>query len=90
MELRSKEARKLVLLVDFNFIHLEIKMAIQNYGTSASRNLIRAAQAMLEHAQPITVLGDFGTTKEMPTNANRYISISEEHYLSVLVQLVQL
>ena len=44
-------------------------MAIQNYGTSASRNLIRAAQGMLEHAQPITVLGDFGTQKEMPQNA---------------------
>ncbi len=43
-------------------------MAIQNYGTSASRNLIRAAQSMLEHSQPITVLGDFGTVKEMPTN----------------------
>ena len=44
-------------------------MAIQNYSTSASRNLIRAAQGMLEHAQPITVLGDFGTQREMPMNA---------------------
>jgi N4-gp56 family major capsid protein len=44
-------------------------MAIQNYGTVASRNLIRAAQGMLEHAQPITVLGDFGTQREMPMNA---------------------
>ena len=44
-------------------------MAIQNYGTSASRNLIRAAQGMLEHAQPITVLGDFGTQREMPMNS---------------------
>ena len=44
-------------------------MAIQNYGTSASRNLIRAAQGMLEHAQPITVLGDFGTQREMPQNS---------------------
>lgn len=44
-------------------------MAIQNYGTVASRNLIRAAQGMLEHAQPITVLGDFGTQREMPQNA---------------------
>ena len=43
-------------------------MAIQNYGTVASRNLIRAAQGMLEHAQPITVLGDFGTQREMPQN----------------------
>jgi len=43
-------------------------MATQNYGTVASRNLIRAAQGMLEHAQPITVLGDFGTQREMPQN----------------------
>lgn len=42
---------------------------IQNYGTVASRNLIRAAQGMLEHAQPITVLGDFGTQREMPQNS---------------------
>jgi N4-gp56 family major capsid protein len=44
-------------------------MAIQNYGTVASRNLIRAAQGMLEHAQPTTVLGDFGTQREMPMNS---------------------
>ncbi len=44
-------------------------MSIQNYGTVASRNLIRAAQSMLEHAQPITVLGDFGTQREMPQNS---------------------
>jgi N4-gp56 family major capsid protein len=44
-------------------------MSIQNYGTGASRNLIRAAQGMLEHAQPITVLGDFGTQREMPQNS---------------------
>lgn len=44
-------------------------MAIQNYGSVASRNLIRAAQGMLEHAQPITVLGDFGSQKEMPQNS---------------------
>jgi N4-gp56 family major capsid protein len=44
-------------------------MSIQNYGTVASRNLIRAAQGMLEHAQPITVLGDFGTQREMPKNS---------------------
>jgi len=42
---------------------------MQNYGTVASRNLIRAAQGMLEHAQPITVLGDFGTQREMPQNS---------------------
>ncbi|MCH9838395.1 N4-gp56 family major capsid protein, partial [bacterium] len=29
----------------------------------------RAAQGMLEHAQPITVLGDFGTQREMPQNS---------------------
>lgn len=44
-------------------------MATQNYSTVASRNLIRAAQGMLEHAQPITVLGDFGTQREMPMNS---------------------
>ena len=44
-------------------------MSVQNYGTVASRNLIRAAQGMLEHAQPITVLGDFGTQREMPQNS---------------------
>ena len=44
-------------------------MAIMNYGTVASRNLIRAAQGMLEHAQPSTVLGDFGTQREMPQNS---------------------
>jgi N4-gp56 family major capsid protein len=44
-------------------------MTIQNYGSVASRNLIRAAQGMLEHAQPITVLGDFGTQREMPQNS---------------------
>ena len=43
-------------------------MTIQSYNTIASRNLIRAAQDMLEHAEPITVLGDFGTQKEMPQN----------------------
>ena len=43
-------------------------MTIQNYSTVASRNLIRAAQDMLEHAEPITVLGDFGTQREMPQN----------------------
>ena len=44
-------------------------MAIQRYSTVASRNLIRAAQDMLAHAQPITVLGDFGTQRQMPQNA---------------------
>ena len=44
-------------------------MSIQQYGTAPSRNLIRAAQGMLEHAEPITVLGDFGTQRELPMNA---------------------
>lgn len=44
-------------------------MSIQGYSTAASRNLIRAAQDMLAHAQPITVLGDFGTQREMPQNS---------------------
>lgn len=43
-------------------------MALQGYSTAASRNSIRAAQDMLAHAQPITVLGDFGTQREMPQN----------------------
>ena len=43
-------------------------MAVQGYTTAPSRNLIRAAQGMLEHAQPIIVLGDFGEQKEMPKN----------------------
>ena len=44
-------------------------MSIQQYGTVPSRNLIRAAQGMLEHAEPITVLGDFGTQRELPMNS---------------------
>lgn len=43
-------------------------MSQQGYSTAASRNLIRAAQGMLEHAQPIIVLGDFGEQREMPKN----------------------
>lgn len=43
-------------------------MSAQGYSTAASRNLIRAAQGMLEHAQPIIVLGDFGEQKQMPKN----------------------
>lgn len=43
-------------------------MSVQGYSTAASRNLIRAAQGMLEHAQPIIVLGDFGEQKQMPKN----------------------
>lgn len=41
---------------------------MQQYSTVSSRNLIRAAMDMLEHAMPVTVLGDFGTQREMPRN----------------------
>ena len=41
-------------------------MAIQLYGTVASRNLIRAEMRMLKHAEPIQVLGTFGDQKEQP------------------------
>jgi N4-gp56 family major capsid protein len=44
-------------------------MAMQNYMTAPPRVLIKAAQDMLEHAQPIIVLGDFGVQKEMPKNS---------------------
>jgi N4-gp56 family major capsid protein len=44
-------------------------MAQQNYSTQASRNLIRAAQGMLDHAEPIITLGDFGEQREMPQNS---------------------
>lgn len=43
-------------------------MSMQGYSTAPSRNLIRAEQAMLDHAQPIIVLGNFGTQKEQPLN----------------------
>lgn len=43
-------------------------MSAQGYSTALSRNQIRAAQGMLEHAQPVIVLGDFGEQKEMPKN----------------------
>jgi N4-gp56 family major capsid protein len=42
-------------------------MSIQGYSTAPSRNLIRAEQTMLKHAEPIIVLGNFGTQKEQPT-----------------------
>lgn len=42
---------------------------MQNYSTVAQRNLIRAAQDMLAHADGITVLGNFGSMKEHPQNA---------------------
>lgn len=41
-------------------------MSMQQYGTVASRNLIRAEMEMLKHAEPIVVLGSFGTQKEQP------------------------
>lgn len=41
-------------------------MAVQNYSTVASRNLIRAEMKMLLHAEPIQVLGMFGAQKEQP------------------------
>lgn len=41
-------------------------MAVQLYSTVASRNLIRAELKMLKHAEPIIVLGKFGSHKEQP------------------------
>lgn len=41
-------------------------MAIQQYSTVASRNLIRAEMKFLKHAEPIRVLGNFGDQKEQP------------------------
>lgn len=41
-------------------------MAIQQYSTVASRNLIRAEMKMLKHAEPIQVLGMFGAQKQQP------------------------
>lgn len=41
-------------------------MAVQQYSTVASRNLIRAEMKMLKHAEPIQVLGKFGAQKEQP------------------------
>lgn len=43
-------------------------MAIQNYGTVASRNLIRAEMKMLKHAEPIQVLTSFGDQRQQPLN----------------------
>ena len=41
-------------------------MAIQQYSTVASRNLIRAEMEMLKHVEPIRVLGNFGAQKKQP------------------------
>lgn len=43
-------------------------MAIQNYSTVASRNLIRAELKMLKHVEPIQVIGSFGDQKTQPLN----------------------
>ena len=43
-------------------------MATQNYGTVASRNLIRAELKMLKMVENISVLGKFGDQKEQPLN----------------------
>jgi N4-gp56 family major capsid protein len=41
-------------------------MTVQLYSTVASRNLIRAEMKMLKHAEPIIVLGKFGSHKKQP------------------------
>ena len=41
-------------------------MTMQTYSTVASRNLIRAEQEMLAHAEPIEVLAPFGMQKSQP------------------------
>lgn len=43
-------------------------MAIQDYSTVASRNLIRAEGKMLKHAENRIVIGMFGEQKEQPLN----------------------
>ncbi len=39
---------------------------MQQYSTVPSRNLIMAERQMLKHAEPIKVLGSFGSQKEIP------------------------
>jgi N4-gp56 family major capsid protein len=41
---------------------------IQTYSAVPSRNLIKAERQMLKHAEPIMVLSNFGSQKEMPEN----------------------
>lgn len=41
-------------------------MAIQNYSTVSSRNLLRAEMELLKHVDNIQVLGKFGAQKEQP------------------------
>lgn len=43
-------------------------MGMQGYSTVPSRNLIRAELEMLNHAEPIQVLGSFGVQKSQPLN----------------------
>lgn len=43
-------------------------MSMQGYSSVPSRNLIRAEQEMLAHAEPIIVLGNFGSQKAQPLN----------------------
>jgi N4-gp56 family major capsid protein len=43
-------------------------MATMNYGTVASRNLIRAAREMLKHAEPILVMSPFAKQEAQPKN----------------------
>jgi len=43
-------------------------MAVQNYSTVASRNLIRAEMEMLKMVENIQVLGKFGDQKQQPLN----------------------
>src|SRR5258708_39794562 len=40
----------------------------QLYGTAPSRLSLSKAAKMLQHAEPIVVLGDFGQMQEMPEN----------------------
>ena len=41
---------------------------MQTYSLVPSRNLIMAEREMLKHAEPIKVLGSFGTQKQIPQN----------------------
>lgn len=43
-------------------------MTTMNYGTVASRNLIRAAREMLKHAEPILVMSPFAKQETQPKN----------------------
>lgn len=44
-------------------------MAMQNYSTVPSRNLIRAAREMLKHAEPILVMSPFAKQEQQPERA---------------------